>query len=227
MQKTNQKEMVSSDAATNEKMKLASVTMLAGLNVFFLVAAIYMGFFFNPFAAIPEEALITEGKEALIKHSDQLLLETGKILKETTPTVAGAFQEQLRDDLPAYLNISSEEGEILVENLEGRIKKISRRQWDESLGEFREVLKEELPEIASEESLDRLVKEFETARNALLDRYYITEFRQATEKTVKLWNEIEPVPEPYPGDPKLEEQFLDYAQDWSVLRLEAALTEQK
>jgi hypothetical protein len=192
--------------------------LLGLLAAVFLVAFIYAEFIYQPELDPNAAARYTAvAKERLAEHSDVILAEVGDLTAETAPVLGKAFYNQAREDYKLYLTALEREGNTYLTNVETILVAEAKDQYGEFLRRHRQVLREEFPDHASDENVEKVLAEFEHTLDRLIERYYLDEFRRESQRTVALWKNIEPVELPRPDEPSLEEQLADYSADWAVL----------
>jgi hypothetical protein len=192
--------------------------LLGTLVAAIVVGALYLAFFFEP--QLPPEytaELADEVNERLAANSDAILDEARGLAAETLPPLSDALYEQARRDYPAYLQAFENQGGKFREEVERIFIAKVKARYRDYLRRHVEVLREEFPEHASEENIERIMREFERTTDEIVQRYYLAQFREETERTVDLWKKIPPLDRPGPGEPSLELQLANSASDWAVL----------
>lgn len=188
-----------------------------------VVGFIYSLFLATPGSQIDEEQLAAEVRSRLAANSDTLVTEAVSFTSETAPPLSRAVYREAMHDLPEYLQTVDTQGQELLDGMEATIKQKVKVRYRDYLARHREVLKEEFPEIASDEAVDRLIDRFEVAGQRLVERDYIDEFRAETKRTLQLWEQFPPVRPP--RGKTLEDELVDYLADWAVLRAKEVATE--
>jgi hypothetical protein len=156
-------------------------------------------------------------RERLAEHSDVVEQELMTLASDAVPPISDAVYEQARRDFPKYVAVLEKEGDVFLKNVEQIFLRQVQDQYRNYLATHRNVLRQEFPEHASEENVDRVMKEFQQTLNRIIERYYVDEFRSEAERTRTLWVAIEPLPFPGPNEPSLEEQLADYSSDWTMV----------
>jgi hypothetical protein len=195
-----------------------AAAILAVMIVGFAAVFVYARFVYEP-SADSEMAsrYAAVARERLSQHAEELQHEAANLLKEVTPPIAAAVQEEVNEDYGRYVRALEREGHLYVANVEAMLKEKLRAHVREYLLAHRDVVKEEFPEHASDENVEKVLADFERVVHKLAERYYLDEFQRQSERTVALWNRFEPAPLPGPNEPSLHEQLADYAADWAVL----------
>ena len=88
-------------------------------------------------------------------------------------------------------------------------------------GKYRDVLRQEFPEITDEVVLDRMTDQFEAAFDKLVRRYHLKEYRERVDRTAKLWKAIPPAPLLPGGAKALGEQLDRDVRQWVRTKLVA------
>jgi hypothetical protein len=206
---------------------LVTNVILGGLILLIGGISIYFEFFrqseINPRAAQP---YVSVARERLQKHSDTITAEAADMAEEIGPPIADAVYEQVKEDYPRYLRTFKSEGQEYLGNVEQVFIKQVKARYAGFLRRHRDIIKEEFPDHASDEKVEAVLADFEQTFDRLVERYYIDKFRQQTDRTVALWEEVKPVPIPGPDQPSLNEQLADYASDWAVLAFSDEAEEQ-
>lgn len=200
-------------------------TALAVTNVILatLTAAIAIGFFYFRFFYTPEadpqavQAYVEEAQERLDKHSEEITAEATELMQEAIPPITSAVYQQTQEDYPAYVQAVKTQGKEYLANVEDIFIAKVKAQYGDFLRAHRDVVKQEFPEHAGDENVEKILNDFEDTINKIVERYYLDEFRRETERTIALWNKFEPVEAPGPNAPSLQEQLADYTADWAVL----------
>lgn len=187
------------------------VVMLAGL----ITAILY---FSTATASLPidESAVIARAKERLEANQEKILQEVASFVGETSSPIATTFAHQIREDLPVYARALNDQSDELIAGLEDQIRQRVRAQTDEFVAKHRNILKEEFPEITSEETREQILRDYRRTANRLLERYYLDDFAKEAKKTVSIWQKIKPIESPV-GEP-LRADLLEYVSDWLVLQ---------
>lgn len=171
------------------------------------------------------DELLTAVRQQLVKDVGPLTGEAADMAASVTPPVASAFFDQVRQDLPALTRTAEKQAKKLADHLEATLQKDLEARYKAERPKYREVLKQEFPEITDRATIERMVDQFEAAFNKLIRRYHVKEYRTAVERTAKQWQEIAPASAP--GGPKaLAQQFSDDLTEWlqvKVLESEAGL----
>lgn len=190
------------------------------LGLLIVVAAVGFGYlqFYQP-QAEPEDfrPYVAEVRQRLTEHSPEIQAEATALAAEIGPPMVKALEEQAREDADRYVRVLRHEGRKYVESMEKQLAAKVRAKVEDYLRRHRTVLVEEFPDHASEENVERVMKEFEETIGKLSERYYLEDFRRQADRTAQVWNQIEPLDPPPPGGPSLEEQLADYVADWAVL----------
>jgi len=168
-------------------------------------------------APIDEARITAEVEKRLSENASKIETEAKVLAADVLPPVGQALYREARQDYPRYLSTIREEGEVFGDNVQEIFVEAVKQQYRDYLQRHREVLAEEFPDHADEESLDQMVKEFEQVIENLVERYYLEEFQREGKKTAEYWAQFEPLDPPAEGEPSLEEQLADYLADWSVL----------
>lgn len=171
----------------------------------------------EPGAEEPESPYVKEFRQRIEEHSGEITKEAESVAAEVLPPLGEAFSRQAKKDYPRYVATVRQQGEIYLDNVENIFMEKVKGQYRDYLRRHREVLAEEFPDHANKQSLDKLMAEFESVSDNLVERYYLDEFRHETERTTALWDKVQPLPPPKKDQPSLEEQLADYLVDWSVL----------
>jgi hypothetical protein len=187
------------------------VIMLAGL-----VFAILYSSLATPGLPIDESAVVARAKDRLEANQKEILQEVASFVGEASPPIVTTFAHQIREDLPVYARALNDQSDELIAGLEDQIRQRVRAQTDEFVAKHRNILKEEFPEITSEETREQLLRDYRRTANRLLERYYVDDFKQEAKKTVSVWQKIKPVESPE-GAP-LRAELLEYVSDWLVLQ---------
>jgi hypothetical protein len=160
---------------------------------------------------------LSEARERLEQHSDEISAEAAALAEEALPPIGNAIYAQAKEDYPLYIRTLKTEGRTYLDHAEKILVKRVKARYGEYLREHRDVIKEEFPNHASDENVERVLRDFERTADRILERYYVDEFRREADRTVALWERVRPLDMPAPDEPSLEEQLADYAADWTVL----------
>jgi len=188
----------------------------------FIVIAIFTTwcyFMFGRKAQVPidEQKLAREVRERLSEHAPEIQAEVNDVVIELTPPLGSAIGEQIQEDRDRYMQALRRQGNKFAENADDIFTDAVKSEYGDYLRAHRQVLAEEFPDYADEESLDQLMAEFEKVGHRLIDRYRVDQFAEQAQRTEAEWMEIQPLDPPQPGEPSLETQLREYAIDWSVL----------
>jgi hypothetical protein len=217
---------MSTDKHTTERKQstlgaLAVTNILLGLlAASFAIAFIYIEFFYQPDVDPRQTAKYAEeAQERLDQHADEIQKEVAALASETVPPITEAVYARAKRDYPKYMDALQEESDEYLANVEKMFIEKVKAQYREYLAAHRDVLKKEFPEHASEENVEKVMREFEQTFDRLVERYYLDEFRREAKRTRTLWAKFEPLPAPGPNEPSLQEQLADYTADWTVIAL--------
>ncbi|QDU77713.1 hypothetical protein Pan97_47870 [Bremerella volcania] len=166
---------------------------------------------------INEEKLAEEVRERIAKNAPEIESEVKSVVAELAPPLGIAISQQFKEDRDRYINTLRTEGGKFAENADDIFIDALKAEYGDFLRAHRQVLADEFPDHADEESLDRLIAEFEKVGGRLIDRYRVKQFAEQAQRTQASWENIQPLETPEPGEPSLETQLRDYAVDWSVL----------
>jgi hypothetical protein len=208
-------------SASQTNTALATTNVILGvLTVCIALGFIYVQFFYQP-DVDPQQTqrYLDEAQQRLEEHGDQIAAEATDVAREALPPIGNAIYQQAQEDYPRYLRALKSEGREYLNNVERILLDEVKAQYRDYLYAHRDVIKEEFPERASDENVERVLRDFEQTANRLLERYYLDEFRKETDRTVALWERVPIVEIPGPNEPSLNEQLADYAADWTVLAM--------
>lgn len=163
------------------------------------------------------EPYVAEARERLDQHSEVIEAELSEVVSRITPPIQEAIARQAKEDSAAYLNALEAEGEQYLSNLEDIFLARVRANHKEVLQAHVNVLREEFPEHVNDENVERVLTEFEKAFDRVAERYYVEEFRRATQRTVALWERVETLEPRQPDQPPLEDRLADAVVDWMAL----------
>lgn len=204
-----------------------SALLITNLVLGLLTLALAIGFLYFRFVYEPEadpsaaEPYLTEAKERFNEHSDEIAAEAASLAQDIAPPIGDAIYTQVREDYPAYMRALETRGKEYLANAEKILVNQVKAQYGDYLRAHRDVIKEEFPEHASDENVEKVLNDFEEVTDRIVERYYLEEFRQESERTVALWKQFEPLPVPGPDEPSLHEQLADYTADWTILAVSA------
>lgn len=167
--------------------------------------------------AVHEKQFAAEVEKRLAENASAIETEAKALAAEVLPPLGQALYREARQDYSRYLRTIREEGEVFGNHVEEIFIEAVKHQYRDYLRQHRQVLAEEFPNHADEESLDQMVAEFEQLIDKIVERYYLKEFQREGEKSARYWARFEPLDPPVAGEPSLEQQLADYIADWSVL----------
>lgn len=194
--------------------------ILASLIVLIGGGYIYARFIYEPEPTVDQlEPYAAEVRQRIEEHADVIGEEAGKLAGEIAPPVADAVYARARKDYPKYIHALETQGNEFLSNLEKILVAKVKAKYRDYLIAHRDVIQEEFPEHASDRNVDLVMEDFQRTMDRIVERYYLDELRREADRTVALWDEFAPLDEPGPNEPSLEEQFVDYLADWSVLAI--------
>lgn len=166
---------------------------------------------------VDKSAVAKEVFARLDANSATIKTEAQQLVAEITPPLTEAIYQQAQKDSSLYLRTLRQQGETYAQNADEIFVDAVKAEYRDYLQRHRQVIAEEFPDYADDESLDRLIAHFEQAGEGLIERYYLDDFANEAERTQLAWSKIQPLEPPSKDDPSLEEQLLEYGADWSVL----------
>lgn len=192
--------------------------VLAVLTASLAIGFVYFRFFYEP-EADPQaaKAYVEEAQERFDQHADEISAEAASLLNEAVPPITSAVYKQAREDYPAYVRAVKTQGKEYLANVEQIFIDQVKGQYGDYLRAHRDVVKQEFPEHASDENVEKILTDLEETTTRIVERYYLDEFRRESERTIALWKRFEPVEIPGPDAPSLQEQLADYTADWIAL----------
>ncbi len=192
--------------------------LLSTLVLATLVGFVYVEFLhesrFSPADATPYVKAL---QDRLIAHQDVIQTEMASLVTEAMPPISSALSKQAQRDYSRYAKAFETHGKEYVRAVQEQLIKKVKARYDDYLVAHRAVVREEFPEQASEKNIDRVLEEFRQTFDKLVERYFLDEFRREADRTVDLWNRLEPVALPGQDEPSLDEQLADYVADWTVI----------
>lgn len=208
------------DPTVSETVGTLTVTnaILASLIVLIGGGYIYGRFIYKPEPTAEQmEPYAAEVRQRLEEHADVIGEEAGKLAGEIAPPVADAVYARAQKDYPKYIHALETQGSEFLDNIEKILVAKVKAKYRDYLLAHRDVIKEEFPAHANDKNVDLVLEDFQQTMDRIVERYYLDELRREADRTVALWDEFAPLDEPEANEPSLQEQFVDYLADWSVL----------
>lgn len=179
----------------------------------------YGAYYGPPQPELDEQEIAQEMGEMVTDNSETIARESYQLTRDVVPPLANAMQKQLEEDYPKYVKVLDRESETYVEDLEQTLMDETKQQMDEFWKAQRKALAAEFPEYADGEQIDQLINEFRQVGDRLMSRYSLEEMKNQSERTMDLWEKVEPVSQSSQDSAEIREQLLEYLSDWLVLKL--------
>jgi hypothetical protein len=192
--------------------KAKRVTRCILVGVLLILVVVGFLFYYQIYQKVTSQEAINEMGELaqaqLEANMPTYSSELNSLVESAKPKLQEAFQAQLQKDMPKYQAALDEQRQLMIENLQTRLKEKLTGQQDELLEKYKGILQEEFPQIADEERHARMISNVKVAMDQLVQKYYVDEFREHLERVYDLW-EAWPVADPVAegGDPLADQAF--------------------
>jgi hypothetical protein len=196
-----------------------NIGLLGLMLLAFLAGIVYTAFFAQDALKRKEDQLVADVRQRVRQDAGWLTDEAADLAAAVAPPVLEAFRDRFKADMPVYMETIDRQGKEMAEHLQAALEREVRAQYHHSLAQYRRVLQEEFPDVTDRETLDRMMAHFETVLDDLIRRYYLDEFRNTLDETVKLWREIPPAPAPGAGEKALADRLGNDLADWLRLKV--------
>lgn len=195
-------------------LSLANVILLAMI-VAVTGVAIYVQYFYQP-ELNPQYAseVLQEAAHRLEEHAPLLEKEAILVARDSWPILESAIVDQARHDYPLWAQSLEREGSTYFNSIEAAFLAKIKARYHDYLMQHQQILRDEFPEHATPENVQRVMAAFETTMGELVERYYLDQFREEAARSQRLWRAIPPARMPEEDEPALEEQLVATAQQW-------------
>ncbi len=130
-------------------------------------------------------------EQRLKSNSDAYTGQVKTLVDNASPILKEAFQNQANKDKPIYTAALKEQRDLLQKNLEQRLRDKIQERHQKMLAQYKSILETEFPAAKDEEMRDRMVINFQTALDGLIEKYYIGKFRSAFESMYDTWDNFD------------------------------------
>ncbi len=195
-------------------------TLLLG---FIALIAIVSFLFYPMVTRLQSEEYITElsneAQSYLADNSDNYMREVQTLSDNVTPVITKAFYEQAKKDTPKFTLAMNREREVLMRNLERRLKEQINAHYERVLAEYESIIVQEFPQAEDEQIRRRVIANFREALNRMVQRFYADELRAELQAMYDTWDGF-PIADPAEeGDPKLEDQLVGYLMELVTVKM--------
>jgi hypothetical protein len=196
-----------------------NLALIALMLLAFVAGVCYTVWFVEHRLRQKEEQTLAAIRQRLAKDMRPITEELGDLAGEVGPSVAVAFYERLKGDVPTYVHTVDAQSKELTEHVEAAVRRDVQAQYHAARGRYRAILQEEFPEITDPARLDAMMARFEVVFNRLIQRYYVEQFRDLLAAAIRHWNAIPPAEPPKPGEKPLGDQLAEDVTAWVRLKM--------
>jgi hypothetical protein len=157
------------------------------------------------------ERKLHEFQTILAAQQDELLepltKEAFKLTEDVGPELVTIFEKQIEKDGNKYVNAFNQEREILSQNLQVQVDQTASGLYEKLLNDHEQILREEFPQISSEEDVKMLHDNMGKVYQQLVQRYYIDYFHKEIERMALAIDKF-PMAEPDESKGPLAQQVM-------------------
>jgi hypothetical protein len=166
-----------------------------------------------------QKQLLTMAQDQLVEQKkDMYMKQVQQLVDKTSPVLTEAFSNQVKQDMPQFLQDMQSEREILAENLRGRLTEKLQSHYQKLLDKQDETLRQEIEPAKNEETRKKIAANLDKAIQRLLKRYYVDAMQTQLETLYDTWDHF-PAAAPVEGGTqelveKLTSNLVEMVKHW-------------
>ncbi len=165
------------------------------------------------------DRLTKAGQKRVAERSDRFTQEFERLVDHTREPLTQAFSEQVRKDMPEFMEKVEKEKDTLANNLQEEFTKKVNSHYETLLKQQEETLKKEFPTIQDPAAHERMIKNIDKAVQKLVQKFYVDDFRRQIDELVYGWDHFPEAPMPKSGEQSLTDQFIPTLLQYAALRI--------
>jgi hypothetical protein len=147
-------------------------------------------------------------QERLTQNSDKYYGEVQKLVDANYPVISQAFADQVKKDLPSYLQAIDKERGQFTESMQKKLETTLNDRLMAAIDKHEALIQAELPATKDPAKRERIERNMREAMQRMLKKYYVDELRDEMLGIYEMWDRF-PAAEPVgPNDPRLEDQLI-------------------
>jgi hypothetical protein len=144
----------------------------------------------------------------LTQNSDKYYGEVQRLVDTNYPVISQAFVDQVKKDLPTYLQAIDKERAQFTESIQKKLETTLNDRLMAAIDKHEALIQQELPATKDRDKLERIERNMREAMQRMLKKYYVDEMRDEMLGIYETWDRF-PAAEPVgPNDPRLEDQLI-------------------
>jgi hypothetical protein len=192
----------------------ARLYLLLAIVVFVvLVSYVFYDLFRNVTGEKNVDALVEGAQKRLSAQSDIYMQHLTRLSDKVSPVVAEAFNQQLKKDLPGFLQAAENQRDMFAETLENQLPNKLQAQFDKLRTQHQKTIEEEFPQVNDKQQHERMAKNLDKVASKLIKKYYIGQLEDQLNQLFAAWDKFPPAPVPKAGEPPLEDQLVPCMYD--------------
>jgi hypothetical protein len=166
-----------------------------------------------------QNQLLDQAQERFDKNSETYMKEVRALVDNAGPKVRDAFMEQVKKDMPKYVQNMELQRDKFAETLKTNVESKLKAHYTGLVERQQKILQEEFKDIEDPKKHERMMANIDRAVQKLVKRYYVDELETQLNQLYSLWDEFPPAPAPKPGDLTAEEQLIKELLDMLTYKL--------
>jgi hypothetical protein len=147
-------------------------------------------------------------QERLTQNSDKYYGEVQRLVDTNYPVISQAFVDQVKKDLPTYLQAIDKERAQFTESIQKKLETTLNDRLMAAIDKHEALIQQELPATKDRDKLERIERNMREAMQRMIKKYYVDEMRDEMLGIYETWDRF-PAAEPVgPNDPRLEDQLI-------------------
>jgi hypothetical protein len=166
--------------------------------------------------------LADRAKARLDQSADPARKQLQLLVDNCRPVLTEAFNQRAETDLPRYTEAFNAERDVLVANLQTRLKDKITSHYQQSEKKYQAILQEEFPELKDPDLVIKTYAALQQILEKFVEKFYSEQLQQEFDRFSANWERLPLAPIPAEGEPTLEQQLIA-----ELLRLASLIVEEK
>jgi hypothetical protein len=155
-----------------------------------------------------QDQLLAKAQERLEKNQDEYLKEVNALVDNVGPTVQETFMEQVKKDLPKFVQSAEKERDAFAKTIEEQLQAKLDAQYTQMLEQQQKTLQTEFKEVQDPKLHERMMSNIDRAVLKMVKRYYIDEMQSQFQTFFAAWDDFPSAATPRPEEDSLETQLI-------------------
>jgi hypothetical protein len=164
------------------------------------------------------ERVTVAAQKKMDQNKDLYMREVELFVKNSTPVVTEAFNQQLTKDMPKYAKLLGQEQDKFTKEMEKQLEPILKKHYEAALNRHKGLLHEEFPK-ATDSEIDSMMANVMVALDDVLKKNYIDELKRQMQQLFDTWHEFPAASAPSRGQPSLSEDLRTVTVELIISKL--------